>query len=228
MDTSGKGGAVKHVVGQVNPAGVRIKGFGAPTPRSASTTSSGASRRSCRRAGDRRLRPQPLRGRAHRAGARPGAAQEWEARYDRINAWEQQLADDGVVLLKAMFHISPEYQRERLLKRIDDPTKHWKLDPSDVDERQHWTAYQLAYEVALQRCSTEVAPWHVVPADRKWYRNWALSHLLLETLRDLDLQWPGARARPRGDAPGPGRLRVGRVREGRAPTTARPPTGGTP
>ena len=191
MDTSGKGGAVKHVVGQVNPAGVRIKGFGSPTAEEHQHDFLWRIEKELPPCGaigvfDRSHYEDVLIVRVHDLVP----AQEWETRYDRINAWEQQLADDGVVLLKAMFHISPEYQRERLLKRIDDPTKHWKLDPSDVDERQHWTAYQLAYEVALQRCSTDVAPWYVVPADRKWYRIWALTHLLLETLRDLELQWP--------------------------------------
>ena len=115
---------------------------------------------------------------------------EWETRYDRINAWEAGLAEQGVVLLKVMLHISPDEQRERLLARLDDPTKHWKVDPGDIDERAHWHAYATAYEAVLERCSTDQAPWYVVPADRKWYRNWALSHLLLETLRELDLQWP--------------------------------------
>jgi PPK2 family polyphosphate:nucleotide phosphotransferase len=191
MDTSGKGGAVKHVVGAVNPAGVRIKGFGAPTAEEREHDFLWRIEKELPPCGaigvfDRSHYEDVLIARVH--DLVPPA--EWEARYDRINAWERQLADDGVVLLKAMFHISPEYQRERLLKRIDDPTKHWKLDPSDVDERRHWTAYQLAYEVALQRCSTDVAPWYVVPADRKWYRIWALSHLLLETLQGMDLQWP--------------------------------------
>jgi PPK2 family polyphosphate:nucleotide phosphotransferase len=193
MDTSGKGGAVKHVVGQVNPAGVRITGFGAPTKEELEHDFLWRIEKALPQCGglgvfDRSHYEDVLIARVHDLVP----PQEWEARYDRINAWEAQLADDGVVLLKVMFHISPEYQRERLLKRLGDPTKFWKLDPSDIDERQHWNAYQLAYEVALSRCSTEVAPWYVVPADRKWYRNWALSRLLLETLQGMDLQWPAA------------------------------------
>jgi len=87
-------------------------------------------------------------------------------------------------------HLSPEEQRTRLLARLDNPAKHWKINPSDIDERGHWPAYQLAYQVLLERCSTDVAPWHLVPADRKWYRDWALAHLLLETLQGMELSWP--------------------------------------
>ena len=192
MDTSGKGGAVKHVVGQVNPAGVRITGFGKPTDEEREHDFLWRIEKALPPCGaigvfDRSHYEDVLIVRVHDLVPE----QEWESRYDRINEWEAQLADDGVVLLKVMFHISPEYQRERLLKRLDDPTKYWKIDPSDIDERQHWNAYQLAYEVALQRTSTPVAPWYVVPADRKWYRNWALSELLLETLQGMDLRWPG-------------------------------------
>lgn len=191
MDTSGKGGAVKHVVGQVNPAGVRITGFGAPTKEELAEDFLWRIEKALPPCGaigvfDRSHYEDVLIARVHDLVPR----EEWETRYDRINAWEARLVKDGVRMLKVVFHISPEYQRERLLKRLDDSTKHWKLDPSDVDERQHWNAYQLAYEVALQRCSTPQAPWYVVPADRKWYRNWALSHLLLETLQDMDLRWP--------------------------------------
>ncbi|MCW2613561.1 MAG: phosphate:nucleotide phosphotransferase [Frankiales bacterium] len=93
-------------------------------------------------------------------------------------------------MLKVMLHLSPGEQSERLIDRLDDPTKHWKVNAGDIDERKHWSAYQLAYEVLLERCSTDVAPWHVLPADRKWYRDWALSHLVLEELQALDMSWP--------------------------------------
>ena len=191
MDTSGKGGAIKHVVGQVNPAGVRITGFGAPTDQEREHDFLWRIEKALPPRGvigvfDRSHYEDVLIVRVHDLVPES----EWQTRYDRINAWEQQLVDDGVVLLKVMLHISPDEQRERLLARIDDPTKHWKVNPGDVEARLHWAAYQVAYEVALQRCSTTAAPWHVVPADRKWYRNWAVSHLLLETLRGMDLQWP--------------------------------------
>jgi polyphosphate kinase 2 (PPK2 family) len=115
---------------------------------------------------------------------------QWEARYDQINAWEAAQAGEGVVFVKVMLHLSRDEQRERLLARLDDPTKHWKVNPADLDERGYWADYQAAYEAALSRCSTEVAPWHVLPADRKWYRDWALTHLLVEVLDGLDPQWP--------------------------------------
>ncbi len=191
MDTSGKGGAVKHVAGLVNPAGVRITGFGAPTKEELSHDFLWRIEQALPPAGaigvfDRSHYEDVLIVRVHDLVPQ----QEWETRYDRINAWEAGLVEQGVTLLKVMLHISPDEQRERLLARLDDPTKHWKVNPGDLDERQHWHAYQTAYEAALTRCSTEQAPWFVLPADRKWYRNWGLAHLLLETLEAMELTWP--------------------------------------
>ncbi len=100
--------------------------------------------------------------------------------------------DSGVTLVKCMLHISPEEQKERLLARLDDPTKHWKYNPKDLGERARWADYRTAYEIALERNNTEAAPWYVIPADKKWYRNLAIGHLLLETLQALDPQWPAA------------------------------------
>ena len=114
--------------------------------------------------------------------------EEWESRYERINAFERALTDDGVTLLKVYLHLGYEEQRERLLARIDDPRKHWKVNPGDVDERALWPQYRAAYAAVLQRCSD--VPWYVVPADRKWYRNWAVSSLLLATLREMDPRYP--------------------------------------
>src|SRR5205085_11935304 len=101
-------------------------------------------------------------------------AAEIERRYEAINAFERTLVDSGCVVVKCMLHVSRAEQRERLLARLEDPTKRWKFKPEDVDERGYWDAYQEAYQIALDRCSTEAAPWHVVPSDRKWYRNWAI------------------------------------------------------
>ena len=191
MDTSGKGGAVKRVAGLVNPAGVRVTGFGKPTKEELKHDFLWRIEKALPPAGaigffDRSHYEDVLIVRVH--DLVPPA--EWEQRYDRINAWEAGLAEQGVTLLKVMLHLSAEEQRERLLARLDDPTKHWKVNPGDLEERGHWHAYQTAYEAALSRCSTDVAPWHVLPADRKWYRDWGLAHLLLETLEGLDLQWP--------------------------------------
>jgi polyphosphate kinase 2 (PPK2 family) len=115
---------------------------------------------------------------------------EWRRRYAEINRFEQSLADEGVTVLKVFLHISPEEQRARLLARLERPGKHWKFSPSDVEERALWPEYRKAYHAALGRCSTEAAPWYVVPADRKWYRNWAISRLLLEHLERIDPAYP--------------------------------------
>ena len=110
--------------------------------------------------------------------------------YDVINDWEQKLADDGLVFLKCMLHISREEQRQRLLDRLADPTKHWKYNTADVDERLLWDQYQEAYQVVLTRCSADCAPWYVIPADRKWHRDWLLTHMVMETLREMNPQFP--------------------------------------
>ncbi len=191
MDTSGKGGAVKAVAQQVNPVGLRVAGFGKPTAQEREHDFLWRIAKAVPAAGligvfDRSHYEDVLIVRVHDLVP----PSEWQTRYERINDWEAELTGQGVRLLKVMLHLSRDEQKERLLARLDDPTKHWKVNPADIDERAHWPAYQEAYEVALSRCSTEVAPWYVVPADRKWYRNWALSHLLLETLRDMDPRWP--------------------------------------
>jgi PPK2 family polyphosphate:nucleotide phosphotransferase len=116
----------------------------------------------------------------------------WSQRYDEINAWEEDLVDQGIVLIKCFLNISSGEQKQRLIARLEDPTKHWKYNPGDVDERAKWPAYQEAYRAVLERCNTGRAPWYVIPSDRKWYRNWAVAQLLVEHLRALDLQWPVA------------------------------------
>jgi len=115
-----------------------------------------------------------------------------ERRYDEINDFEAGLVTDGFVLVKCMLHISAAEQQERLLARLDNSDKYWKFNPVDIEERTHWNDYRTAYEVALERTNTEVAPWHVVPSDRKWYRNLVVGRLLLEALKGLDLEWPPA------------------------------------
>ena len=113
-----------------------------------------------------------------------------ERRYAAINDFEQRVADSGTTIVKCMLHISPQTQKERLIARLDDDTKQWKFKPGDVDERQFWPTYRSAYEIALERCNTDTAPWYVVPSDRKWYRNWAIGRILRETLREQRLDWP--------------------------------------
>ena len=191
MDASGKDGAVKHVVGQVNPAGCRITSFGKPTKEELAHDFLWRITNALPTAGqlgvfNRSQYEDVLIVRVHDLVPRA----EWSRRYARINAWEKRVAAQGTAIVKVFLHLSRDEQKARLLERLDDPTKHWKVGTADIPERQRWDDYQAAYLAALTRCSTDVAPWYVVPADRKWYRDWAISHLLLETLTDLDLQWP--------------------------------------
>jgi len=191
MDTSGKDGTTAHVVGQVNPQGVSITSFKAPTKAELQHDFLWRIRRAVPGGGslgifNRSQYEDVLVVRVHSLVPES----EWSTRYDRINAFEAELADDGVHIVKVFLHISKEEQKQRLLARLDDPTKRWKYNPRDVDERGFWDAYQAAYADAIARCSTAVAPWYVVPADRKWYRNWAVGRLLLEALDDLSPQYP--------------------------------------
>jgi PPK2 family polyphosphate:nucleotide phosphotransferase len=191
MDTSGKGGVLDHAVGLLHPFGVHLKSFKAPTREELAHDFLWRIEKEVPAAGtigvfDRSHYEDVLVVRVHGL-AKPD---EIERRYDAINAFEKRLAEDGTTILKCMLHMSPEEQLERLLARLDDPTKQWKFKPADVDERALWPAYQEAYEIALQRCNTDHAPWYVVPSDRKWYRNWAIGRMLLETLQGMDLSWP--------------------------------------
>ena len=193
MDTSGKGGTLRHTVGLVDPQGVRITSFKKPTEEELARDFLWRIRKALPTRGmigvfDRSHYEDVLIVRVHELVPKD----EVEKRYDLINAFEAELAEVGVVIIKCMLHISAETQKERLLARLDDPTKHWKFNPGDVDERAHWAAYREAYEIALERTNTEVAPWHVVPSDRKWYRNLAIGHLLHETLANMRPQWPDA------------------------------------
>ena len=194
MDCGGKDGTVEHVMGQFNPQGVQITGFGPPSPQERRHDFLWRIRRAVPGPGfigvfNRSQYEDVLVVRVHNL-VPPDV---WRGRYDEINAFEKELADAGVTILKVMLHISREEQLARLLARLDDPGKHWKYNPGDVDERLLWTDYQAAYADALGRCATEYAPWYVVPADRKWYRDWAVSHLLRETMADMGLSYPEVR-----------------------------------
>jgi PPK2 family polyphosphate:nucleotide phosphotransferase len=208
MDTSGKGGVVRHVIGQVDPQGCAIASFKAPTAEERAHDFLWRIRRRLPGPGklgvfDRSYYEDVLVVRVHNLASRS----TWSRRYASINRFEAGLVDDDVRVVKVFLHISKEEQRQRLLARLDDPTKHWKFNPRDVDERARWGDYQQAYEDALERCNTDAAPWYRVPADRKWYRNWAVAKLLVEQLEDMTLTWPKAdfdaeeqRARLRADA----------------------------
>jgi PPK2 family polyphosphate:nucleotide phosphotransferase len=193
MDTSGKGGVLKHTVGLVDPVGVKITSFKAPSEDERAHDFLWRIEKAVPGAGylgvfDRSHYEDVLIQRV-RSFAPP---EEIERRYGAINDFEQRLVGDGTVVVKCMLHISPAEQKERLLARLDDPTKHWKYNPGDVDERQLWADYTRAYEIALERTNTDAAPWHIVPSDKKWYRNLAIGELLREALDDLALGWPPA------------------------------------
>ena len=193
MDTAGKGGVMRNAVALFDPQGVHIKAFGKPTEEELAHDFLWRIRRELPEAGrigifDRSHYEDVLIGRVRELAA----PEEIERRYDAINEFEAELVESGTTVLKCMLHISADEQKERLLARLDDPTKHWKFNPADIDERVYWSSYQESYEIAIERTNTEVAPWLVVPSDRKWYRNWAMGKLLLETLEGLELAWPEA------------------------------------
>jgi PPK2 family polyphosphate:nucleotide phosphotransferase len=190
-DTGGKDGTISHVFRQVNPQGVKVASFKAPSTKELAHDFLW------------RIHPQvPGNGeivvfnrshyedvlivRVHGIVPKP----VWKARYEHINAFEKMLVDEGTTIVKIFLHISKDEQKERLQARLDDPSKHWKFNAEDLAERERWEEYQLAIEEMLQRTSTSFAPWHVVPADRKWYRNLVITQTLIETLEGLKLAYP--------------------------------------
>ena len=193
MDTAGKGGVVRHVIGQVDPQGCEIASFKAPTKEELAHDFLWRIRKRLPGPGklgvfDRSHYEDVLVVRVH--GLVPRST--WSRRYAAINRFEARLVTDQIRVVKVFLHTSKEEQRQRLLARLDDPTKHWKFNPRDVDERAFWGDYQEAYAAALERCNSDAAPWYRVPADRKWYRNWAVASLLVEQLEDMKLTWPKA------------------------------------
>ena len=191
MDTSGKGGVIEHVVGLVGPEGTHIRAFKKPTEEE--------------RAHDflwriRRELPGPgmigVFDRSHYEDVLVTAVHdqiddaERNRRYQLINKFEAELAAAGTTVIKCFLNISYDEQRERLLARLDDQTKHWKFNVGDIAERRLWPRYQQFYAQALAATSTETAPWYAIPSDHKWYRNWAVAVLLRDALRDLDPSYP--------------------------------------
>jgi len=120
------------------------------------------------------------------------AEKVWSKRFDHINAFEKELSDEGTTILKFFLHISKDEQKERLQDRLKDATKNWKFNPNDLEERKRWDEYQKAYEDALSKCSTDYAPWYVVPSDKKWFRNWVISDTIVKTLESLKMSYPPA------------------------------------
>lgn len=193
MDTAGKGGIVKHVVGAGNPQGIRYTSFGVPTAEERAQHYLWRIRNALPAAGqigvfDRSHYEDVLIVRVRNLVP----PEVWGARYDEINAFEKELVDNGTTIVKVAMFVSLEEQKRRLAERLDRPDKYWKYNPGDIDERAHWPAYQEAYQAVLDRTSTEHAPWHVVPCDRKWYSRLAVTELLIEALKSLELSWPPA------------------------------------
>ncbi len=193
MDSAGKGGIVRHVVGGVDPQGVALAAFKAPTAEEREHDFLWRIEKRLPDPGfigvfDRSHYEDVLIGRVRELA--PPA--EIERRYDAINEFEARVAASGTRIVKVMLHISPEEQKTRLMERLDRPDKHWKYNPGDVDERLVWPQYMQAYQTVFDRTSTAVAPWHVIPANAKWYARLAVQELLLAALEDIDPEWPRA------------------------------------
>ena len=191
MDAGGKDGTIRRVFQGVNPQGVQVTSFKAPTEIE---------------------RNHDFLWRIHQAAPQKGQIgvfnrshyedvlivrvlnlvpeTQWRPRYQQINQFEKLLTDSGTIIRKFYLHISKEEQKERLQERLDDPTKHWKFDAGDLTQRAHWDSYQEAFTEMLTQCSTADAPWHIIPANQKWYRNLAITRVLVHTLRELNPQYP--------------------------------------
>ena len=191
MDTSGKDGTVKHVLGAMNPGGTEVANFKAPTPEELGHDFLWRVRKELPEAGE-----VTVFNRSHYEDVVAVRVWElapestWRPRFDRINAFEQELVGSGTRVVKLFLHISYDEQRRRLLERLRRPDKRWKFRAGDLEDRALWPDYQAAYEDALRKTSTKWAPWYVVPADRKWYRNLAIGALVVQTLEGLPLAYP--------------------------------------
>ncbi|MFJ4999915.1 polyphosphate kinase 2 family protein [Microbacterium sp. NPDC088619] len=193
MDSAGKGGIVRHVVGGVDPQGVALTAFKAPTDEELEHDFLWRVAKRLPEPGfigvfDRSHYEDVLIGRVRSLAP----AEEIERRYDAINEFEAEVAASGTRIIKVMLHISPDEQKSRLMERLERADKHWKYNPGDVDERLLWDDYMAAYQTVFDRTSTADAPWHVIPADHKWFARLAVQELLLDALQQIDPQWPAA------------------------------------
>ncbi len=191
MDAGGKDSTIRHVFGRVNPQGCRVASFKSPS------TLEGAHdflwrihdqvpKRGMIRVFNRSHYEDVLIVRVK--GFVPESV--WSRRYEHINNFEKLLADEGTHILKFYLHISKDYQRERLQRRLDRPDKHWKFNPDDLSERQRWDAYRVAFEDAIGRCATGHAPWYVVPSERRWFRDLLVAQVIVDKLESLDMRYP--------------------------------------
>jgi len=193
MDTAGKDGTIRCVMSGINPQSCQVVSFKQPSVEELDHDFLWRIHRAVPRRGhigifNRSQYEDVLVVRVHKLVSEA----EWKSRYERINEFEKLLTEGGLSILKCFLHISKEEQRERLQARLDTPNKRWKFSHGDIDERKLWDDYQRAYEDALTKCNTEHAPWHIIPADRKWYRNLVISRLMRDTLERMDPQYPAA------------------------------------
>ena len=191
MDASGKDGTIRHVMTGLNPQSCNVKSFKEPTPEELDHDFLWRIHRAVPGRGEigifnRSHYEDVLVVRVHNLVP----PHVWKQRYDHIKGFEQILVENDTLILKFFLHTSRHEQRARLQDRLKDPAKLWKISPSDFKERKFWTAYQQAYEEALTRCSTASAPWYVIPADHRWFRNWAVSQVIVEALEGLKMKFP--------------------------------------
>lgn len=191
MDAGGKDGTINHVLGSMNPQGTRVYGFKVPSAEEASHDFLWRIHQAAPRLGqvvifNRSHYEDVLVSRVHNLVPK----KVWSKRYDLINNFEKNLVDNGTHILKFYLHISKDEQLQRFKQRIDDPARHWKISESDYRERKYWDDYAMAFEETLSRCSTAYAPWFVVPANHKWFRNLAVSQIVVETLESMKMEFP--------------------------------------
>lgn len=192
-DTAGKDGTIRSVFNATGPLGVSVTAFKRPSEEELAHDFLWRAHLACPRRGtiglfNRSHYEDVLVVKVHGLVSK----EEIDRRYEQINAFEKMLTENGTTILKFMLHISKEEQAERLQERLDDPTKHWKFNPGDLEDRKLWDDFQAAYETMLSRCSTPWAPWYVVPSDRKWVRNAVVSRIVKATLEELDPRYPPA------------------------------------
>lgn len=191
MDTCGKDGTIRNVMADINVQGCDVFNFKVPTAEELSRDFLWRAHKVVPSKGkigifNRSHYGDVLVVRVHNLVPE----QVWSQRYQQINDFERMLVESGTVVLKFFLHISKDEQKERLESRINDPTKHWKITEADIRERAYWDDYMRAYEVALQKCSTDWAPWHIIPANKKWYRDLVITECIVETLEKLDMKYP--------------------------------------
>jgi PPK2 family polyphosphate:nucleotide phosphotransferase len=190
MDASGKDGTIRKVMSGLNPLGVQVTPLKVPSEEELDHDFLWRIHKAVPRKGDigifnRSQYEDVVVVRVHKLVL----ARIWQARYEQINQFEKILVDNVTVILKFFLHINKDEQRDRLRERLTDPTRCWKFSQKDVEERRYWPAYRKAYEDAVTKCTTGWAPWHIVPANRKWYRNLVVAETIVQSLRTLDLKY---------------------------------------